>query len=110
MNEDNEGTFTEKIQVAGADVVERVKELVAEGNVRRIVLRNDEGKTLLTVPMNLGAAVSGVAVLAAPLVVVLGVVAGMLARVTIEVERTEMPAPEEIIIEVEEVETEPTED
>lgn len=102
MTDADKETFTEKIQVAGEDLVTRVKELIAEGNVRRVVLLNDQGKVLLKVPMNLGAAVGGVAVLTAPFLTMLGVVAGLLARVTIEIERTGPRPTEEIIVEVEE--------
>lgn len=91
--------FTEKIQVVGAEVVDRVKELIAEGNVRRIVVRNADGKKLLTLPMNAGAAVGAGVVLAAPALAVLGAAAGLLTDVTLEVERTDS---DEIIIEVEE--------
>lgn len=92
--------FTEKMQVAGTDLVERVKELVAEGNVRRIVIRNDKGKQLLAIPMNLSVAAGGVAVLAAPVLVVLGGIAGLLASVTVEVERTDVQVDDVIIVEV----------
>ncbi len=86
--------------MAGTDLVERVKELVAEGNVRRIVIRNDKGKQLLTIPMNLSVAAGGVAVLAAPVLVVLGGIAGLLASVTVEVERTDVEVDDVIIVEV----------
>ncbi len=97
------GDFTEKIQVVGADVVDRVKELMAEGDVRRIVVRNEDGKQLFAMPMNAGAAVGAGVVLAAPALAVLGAAAGLLTNLTIEVERTDS---EEIIVEVEEVEIE----
>lgn len=95
--------FTEKIQVAGAEVVDRVKQLVAEGNVRRIVVRNEKGKKLLTLPMNAGAAVGAGVVLMAPALAVLGTAAGLLTNLTLEVERTDA---EEVVIEVEEVDEE----
>lgn len=94
--------FTEKIQVAGEDLLDRVKELVAQGNVRRLTVRNKSGKVLVQIPLNLGVAGGGVAVLAAPWLVVLGGIAGLLSDVTIEVERTDIIDVESIIIDVDE--------
>lgn len=64
----------EEIKVSGAKLLEKVKALVKEGNVRRIVLRNPQGRVLLDVPLNAGiaatallplwAAVASIAVLA----------------------------------------------
>lgn len=93
-------TFTEKIQVAGHELVDRVKELVAEGDVRQVTVRNEAGKKLLTVPMNLGVAAGGIAVLAAPTLVVLGGIAGLLANVTLEVQRTDVVDVDATVIEV----------
>lgn len=64
----------EEIKVSGAKLLEKVKALVKEGNVRRIVLRNPQGRVLLDVPLNAGiaatallplwAAIASIAVLA----------------------------------------------
>jgi hypothetical protein len=64
----------EEIKVSGAKLVEQLKVLIKEGNVRRVVLRNPQGRVLLDVPLNAGlaagvllpfwAAVASVAVLA----------------------------------------------
>lgn len=69
-----EHTWTERVEIAGG---ERVKELIAEGNVRRLII-------LLEVPLTAGAVVGGVVTLAAP---VLAAMAALLARV--KVVRTE---------------------
>lgn len=65
---------TEEIKVTGSKLVAKLKELIREGNVRRIILRNPEGRTLLDMPLNAGiagaallpfwAAVGGILVLA----------------------------------------------
>ncbi|MBX3174969.1 MAG: DUF4342 domain-containing protein [Gemmatimonadaceae bacterium] len=46
----------EEFKVSGAKLMERLKELVKEGNVRRIILRNPEGRVLLDMPLNAGIA------------------------------------------------------
>lgn len=48
----------EEIKVKGTKLVERLKAIIKEGNVRRIVLRNPEGRVLLDVPLNAGIAAS----------------------------------------------------
>jgi hypothetical protein len=48
----------EEIKVSGAKLVEQLKSLIKEGNVRRVVLRNPQGRVLLDVPLNAGLAAS----------------------------------------------------
>lgn len=48
----------EEIKVSGAKLVEQLKALIKEGNVRRVVLRNPQGRVLLDVPLNAGVAAS----------------------------------------------------
>ena len=47
-------TSTEKIDIKGRHLVKKVKELVREGNVRRIIIKNSEGKTVIEVPVTVG--------------------------------------------------------
>ncbi len=77
----------EEIEVAGNELVERVKALAAEGSVRRIKIIADDGDVFFEAPLNVGLAVSGVVILAAPWLAVLGVIAGLVKKVKIEVER-----------------------
>lgn len=76
-------TSTEKIDVKGAHLVERVKELVHEGNVRRIVIKDSDGKTVMEVPVTVGV----VGFLLAPTVAAIGALAALAADYSIEVER-----------------------
>ncbi len=48
----------EEIKVSGAKLVEQLKALIKEGNVRRVVLRNPQGRVLMDVPLNAGVAAS----------------------------------------------------
>jgi hypothetical protein len=73
----------EEFHIDGEAVVSKVKALVREGNIRRIALKNEEGKTLLEIPLTAG--VVGAAFL--PIWAALGAVAAMAARLTIAVER-----------------------
>ena len=80
-----ERTWTEEIEVAGNELVDRVQKLVHEGNVRRLIIRRSDGAKLLEIPLTAGAVAGGAAVILAPWLTVLGVIAGLVARVRIEV-------------------------
>jgi len=77
------GTHWEEVTVATDDLIGRVKELIAEGNVRRIVVRNDKGEQLLEIPVTAAA----IGTLIAPYLAALGVIAALVTRVNIHVER-----------------------
>jgi|GEM_PF-191656 len=76
-------TFNEEFKVSGDRVVETVKNLIREGNVRRITIKNEEGRTLLEIPLTLG--VVGTVLL--PVWAAIGAVAALVANLTISVER-----------------------
>lgn len=77
-------TRTEEIQIRGTQLLEKVNELIAAGNVRRIVVKHD-GKTLVEVPLTVGV----IGTLLAPQVAVLGVVAALVTDCSLVVVRTE---------------------
>ncbi|HET9605142.1 MAG TPA: DUF4342 domain-containing protein [Gemmatimonadales bacterium] len=76
-------THTEEHKVAGEGLVAKVKELVREGNVRRVRVKNDEGRVLFEFPLTVG--VVGVALM--PVWVALGAIAALAADYTVEIER-----------------------
>jgi hypothetical protein len=76
-------TYHEEFKVSGEDLLKKVKELIAEGNVRRITVKGKDGKTIVEMPLTVG--VVG-AVLAAPLAAV-GAIAALVTECTISVER-----------------------
>jgi hypothetical protein len=80
-------TFSEELEVAGNQVVGRVQELVKEGNVRRLIIRNPEDQVLLEMPLTIGAVGVGAIAVAAPWLAALGAFAALAARVKIEVVR-----------------------
>jgi uncharacterized membrane protein YvbJ len=75
----------EEFRVTGNNLVDRVTELLHEGNVTRIIVKNDQGKQLLEIPATVG--VLGVVV--APWLAALGVIAALVANCRIVVERRE---------------------
>lgn len=74
---------TEDYTVAGDQVVDRVKDLIREGNVTRIIVRTEEGRTLLDIPITAGA----VGTVIFPWMAALGVVAALVTRCKISVQR-----------------------
>jgi len=77
------GSRFEEFQVASDDLVGRVKSLIHEGNVNRIIVRNEAGNTLLEIPMTVGV----LGVVLAPYLAALGTIAALATRCTIAVER-----------------------
>ena len=73
----------EDIQIAGERVVDTVKKIIAEGNVRRITVKNEAGETVLSLPLTIG--VVGVAI--APMLAALGAVTSLMTSCTLSVER-----------------------
>ena len=91
MNDEkqSERTWTEEIEVAGTELIDRIKELVKAGNVRRVILRTPDNKLLLEIPLTAGAVAGGMVVLIAPVLAALGAMAALLAKVKIQVVRTD---------------------
>jgi hypothetical protein len=81
MNEVNENTET--IEVEGDDLVARIKEIVHEGNVRRIIIKNEEGDRIIELPLTVGV----VGALLMPTLAAVGAVAALMSKCTIEIER-----------------------
>lgn len=80
-------TWYEEFTVSGNELLDQVKKLVAEGNVRRVFIKNPEGRTLLEIPLTVGVAITAVTAAFAPILVAVGAIAALLTSVTIGVER-----------------------
>ena len=76
-------TFTESFKVAAGQLVDAVKTLLHEGNVRRIVIKQD-GRTIAEFPLTVGV----VGAVVAPVLAAVGAIAAVLTECTIEVERS----------------------
>jgi len=79
-------TRTEEFQVDGDKLIARIKELVHEGNVRNVVIKNEEGRVLMDIPLTLGV----VGALLAPQLAAIGAVAALITKSTIIVERDDV--------------------
>ena len=79
--------WAEEIEVAGGELVERVKELVKEGNVRKLIIRDMNDKVLVEIPLATGFLIGGVVAFMSPLLAAVGAVAAVVTRVRIQVVR-----------------------
>jgi hypothetical protein len=75
--------FVEEVQVLGRDLVEKVKSLIHEGNVRRIIVRDEHGNTFVEIPVT----VAAVSAVLAPVLAALGAISALVAKFTIVVVR-----------------------
>lgn len=78
-------TRTEEFKINGEDLLAKVKQVINEGNVRRIVIKNKEGKVLVEFPLTIGV----VGVLLAPVLAAVGAIAALVTECTLLVEREE---------------------
>ena len=83
--EDDTGEGREEYSVCGEDLLSRVKELVREGNIRRITIRSEEGNTLIEIPLAIGV----VGAMLLPVWAAVGAIAALVTNCTISVERRE---------------------
>jgi hypothetical protein len=80
--------IVEEVQVMGSNLVEKVKELLHEGNVQRVIIKNEQGHTLVEIPVTFAA----IGVIAAPILAAVGAIAGVVTKCTVVVERHEPPS------------------
>lgn len=83
--EQTERVHKEEYEVSGDEVVSKIKELIHEGNIRRIILKNEEGRTLIEIPLTVG--VVGAVLL--PVWAAIGAIAAIAANLTIVIEKVE---------------------
>lgn len=79
----------EEFEVTGDKVLAKIKDLLHEGNIRRISLKTEEGKTLIEMPLTFGVAGAAAAAMIAPMWAAVGAVAALVADLKIVVERVE---------------------
>ncbi|NJO84241.1 MAG: DUF4342 domain-containing protein [Blastochloris sp.] len=84
--------FSEELEVAGSQLVERVRELIEQGNVRRLIIRDQSNRTLLEIPLTVGVVATGALAIFYPLLAGLAAIGGLVARVKIEIVRDEPDA------------------
>jgi hypothetical protein len=86
-------TTTEKFTIKGNQLIEKIKQLIHEGNIRRVRLVHDE-RTILEIPLSIGAPAAAITILAAPVLAALGAFAALVTECTIEVEKVEETQPD----------------
>ena len=80
---------TEEVTLAGNQLVDYVKKLITAGNVRRLIIHKPSGEVLMGIPLTAGLAVGGALTAMAPILAALGAMAALLARVRVEIVRTD---------------------
>jgi hypothetical protein len=76
---------TEEFKVDGEKLLAKIKELIHEGNIRKVIIKDKDGKTMMEIPMTLGV----VGALIAPQLAAIGAIAALLTEATIVVEKSE---------------------
>jgi hypothetical protein len=82
--------LVEEVQVMGRDLVDKVRELIHEGNVQRIVVKDEHGNTFVEIPVT----VAAIGAVLAPLLAAIGAISALVAKFTIVVVRNEPKPPE----------------
>ena len=81
----NEKFRTEEFRVNGEELIARIKNLIKEGNIRRVIIKDKEGKTVFEIPLTFGV----VGALIAPQLAAIGAIAALLTEATVVVEKVE---------------------
>lgn len=76
---------SQEFKLDGSEIISKIQELIHQGNIRRIIIKNEEGKTLIEIPLILG--LVGAAL--APVLAAVGAIGALVAKLTIIVEKTE---------------------
>ncbi len=82
--------FVEEVQVLGRDLVDKVRDLIHEGNVQRIIVKDEKGNTFVEIPVT----VAAVGAVLAPVLAAIGAISALVAKFTIVVVRHEPKPPE----------------
>ena len=82
----------EEFKVNGEALIAKVKEIMREGNVRRLIIKDDKGTVLIEVPLTVGVVGGMVGVLLLPVWAALGAIAALAANLTLVVEKVNEPA------------------
>ena len=77
-------TRTEEFTFNGEDLLARIKDLIRQGNIRRIIIKNKEGHILMEIPLTIGV----VSAVLAPTLAAIGAIAALLSEATVVVEKT----------------------
>jgi hypothetical protein len=82
-----EKVTVEEFKISGDDLVTKVKELIHQGNIRRIIIKNEEGRTLVEIPMTVGVVGGVLGAAMFPVVAAVGAIGALVAHLTVAIER-----------------------
>jgi hypothetical protein len=82
---DKQQSYRETFRVSGDEIVAKIKEIIKEGNARRIIIKNDKEETIMEFPLTVGA----IGVLLVPIYAAVGTLAALAMDYTIVVEKRE---------------------
>lgn len=77
----------EELKINGDDLVAKVKELIHEGNIRRIILKNEEGRILIEVPLTVGVVGGVIGAALFPVIAAVGAIGALVTHMTLIIER-----------------------
>jgi hypothetical protein len=79
----NKSMSTEEFKLSGEDLLKKIKELIHEGNIRRITIKNENGETVMEIPLTIGA----IGAILLPTLAAVGAIAALLTKCSIIVEK-----------------------
>ncbi len=79
------GSHTEEFRVSGEELLAKIKQLIHEGNIRRVIIKDREGKVLMEFPLTFGV----VGLVLAPTLAAVGAIAALVSEATVVVEKTD---------------------
>jgi len=88
-NVEKSGRITERVTIAGTELVDFVKGLIEEGKIRRLIIRKPGGDVLLELSLSAGIAIGGALIIVAPILAALGAMAALVAKIQVEIIRRE---------------------
>lgn len=80
-----ERSWSEEFRLTGGEILNKVKEVIHQGNVRRIILKDEQGRTFLEIPLTVGV----VGAIVAPILAAVGAIAALASNLTIVVVKTD---------------------
>jgi len=86
---ENTNNRTEEFKLSGEELLKKVREIIEDGNARRVIIKNSKGKTLIEIPLTIGVVGGAALTLFAPVLVAVGAIAGLLTKCTLIVEKVE---------------------
>ena len=84
-----EKVSVEELKINGDDLVAKVKELIHEGSIRRLIIKNEEGRILVEVPLTVGVVGGVISATLFPVIAAVGAIGALVAHMTIVIERTD---------------------